>query len=934
MKMRRFKTLSALLFLLTLPLGIWAQEMSEKYSLTTQMFLNELKEQAKEQAKGPRRAPELSPEETQERLIASPDTIGGIPYISCFIHLNDVADLGEVQALGVRVEETFDRLNFVTAQVPVAQIESLAAIDNVTRIKVAQLMTPFTDVAKQKTNVDDLLTLSSDATLAGINSMFDGTGIVLGIIDTGIDFQHIAFKDKDGNCRIKRAYVWDGSSVYDEEVTSVAPTTDDATGDHGTHTSSTAGGSSVIVDGSTVTVTDNHAAATYGGMAPGADLYLAGIKGLADTYLSNALMKIVEYADAQGKPLVVSNSWGSHFGPRDGSDEWTELVDSYFGDSHPNHVILFSTANNAGRGGDIGGYFVKKNSASSASPLGTIIRSTGDNEGNKYTSLLANAWATVELNCTLYVLDDSTGAILRSWTVTSTTSSFEGLEDYYTGTLKVYVDQEYGKHYVYVYSNNLTTTSEDAYTTLAIEVYPTSGTTDIDMWSGSSNYYTGHLTTEDHTWTAGTDDMCVCNQTALANVISVGAYMSKTHWKNYENKGYRYVVSNEEDDIASFSSYATAELSPTGEAYPCITAPGAMVTAGVNHFHATGSSSYFSENYVSRLIVNNTNNPYGVMQGTSMATPVAAGIVALWMQAAQSVGKDLTVNEVKDIMAATAIKDSYVTTGTNASHFGNGKIDALAGIEYILSHYGKLNLANNGSNSEAISTAAESGKKYEVTLSGRTLYKDGDWNTLCLPFAVSNLSGTPLQGATVKTLTSSSFDSETGELTLDFTEDEDNLTAIEAGKPYIVKWTKAEDYDADNSKYDISNPIFEDVTIIGTANNITTSCVDFVGCTSPVQLPVGSTNLYLGSGNSLYYPATSKSIGSCRAYFTLHLNSSTPVKQFVMSFGEDDADGIEALPQVGSGEGASWYDLNGRRLSGKPSQKGIYIYNGRKEVLK
>ena len=139
-------------------------------------------------------------------------------------------------------------------------------------------------------------------------------------------------------------------------------------------------------------------------------------------------------------------------------------------------------------------------------------------------------------------------------------------------------------------------------------------------------------------------------------------------------------------DIAPFSSYATAEQSPTGLAYPWITAPGAYIAAGVNHYHTTAvdNSSYYG---TSNLVVNSSQNPYGMMQGTSMATPVAAGIVALWLQAARSVGKDLTVGEVKEIMAQTAINDSYTTTGPNASHFGHGKIDALAGLHYILSNY-------------------------------------------------------------------------------------------------------------------------------------------------------------------------------------------------------------------------------------------------------
>ena len=111
--------------------------------------------------------------------------------------------------------------------------------------------------------------------------------MVLGVIDTGIDFQHIAFKDKNGNSRIKWAYVYDGKSEKEYyTITNFSPTTDAKDQDHGTHTATTAGGSSVIVNGSTVTVTDNHSSATYGGMAPGADLYLAGVSSLKDTYLT------------------------------------------------------------------------------------------------------------------------------------------------------------------------------------------------------------------------------------------------------------------------------------------------------------------------------------------------------------------------------------------------------------------------------------------------------------------------------------------------------------------------------------------------------------------------------------------------------------------------------------------------------------------------
>ena len=592
------RTLTTLVLLTAPVMMLWAQEMNEKFSMTTQMFLHELKEQP---ASVPHRAPgRRSSDGTTmrkaRRLIASPDTVAGVAYISCFIHLKNASSLNEVRALGVEVEETFDGLDFVTARVPVNQLEALADIGNVTKIKVARQMRPLTDEARKVTNVDDLLTQSNDATALGITSKYDGTGVILGIIDTGIDFQHIAFKDKDGNSRIKRAYVYNGNSAQEySNITSTYPTTDDNSEDHGTHTSSTAGGSSVIVDGSTVTVTNDHANATYGGMAPGADLYLAGIKGLNDTHLTNALKNMVTYADDQGKPLVVSNSWGSGWGPRDGTGELAELVGQHFGDNHPNRVILFAASNDAGHknGNEGGGYFVKKSAVTSTSPLGTIIR-TDEDGGDYYGGTIACAWTannSTKLNCKLYVLNSSTGDILETSTITNTQYNFSGLNSYYTGTMKIYIQSDNGKYQVILYSEGgMQSKSSGAYT-LAIEVYPESGSANINMWSGDWSFFTNHLTTTGHTWMEGTDDMCVSDEATIPNAISIGAYVSKRDWTTYSGNSY-YQPAYTVGDIAYFSSYATAEQSPTGLAYPWISAPGARLAAGVNHYHTASVDNY------------------------------------------------------------------------------------------------------------------------------------------------------------------------------------------------------------------------------------------------------------------------------------------------------------------------------------------------------
>ncbi len=677
--------------------GFAQTDIDGKLSITTQMFLDELKGNLEfspttsSTSKPGRSIREVDSHKLpNERIYAAPDTIDGIAYISCFVTLDDNSDTSSLEALGVIVQCKFNA-GIITCLIPVDKIEEVAAIGRVSKIEVSALKKPMTDVTRQKTNVDDVLTNSTDAQTAGLLEQYDGTGVVLGVIDTGIDFQHIAFKDKDGNSRIKRAYVYKGSGSATEytSITSSAPTTDTSSQDHGTHTCSTAGGSSVVISGSSVTVTDDHANATYGGMAPGADLYLAGIADLSDTYIANAFQKIINYADDNNQPVVISNSWGSQRGPHDGTGDFADIMAGYFGDNYPNHICLFAASNDAGQASasDGGGYHLS-GTATASNPLGTIIRYNyySDTDGAYlYDGVIANAWArsTNALACKVYVLNDKTGEILSEKTVTSSGTSVS-VSSYFSGSLTVYFDESStGKHEVLLYANQLITRSHSSYDsnyTLAVEFYPTSGSTVIDVWGENYSTFAGYLTTSGHTWTAGSDDMSVSDEATDPNVISIGAYVSKNQITDYSGSSHSYSSYYTVDDIAYFSSYATAAESPTGLQYPWITAPGARLVAGVNHY----CSDYTTGDYKTDRVNANTTYPYAAMEGTSMATPAAAGIVALWLQAAQEVGKNMTVNDIKEVMKETAINDTYTTTGANASHFGNGKIDALAGIQYIL----------------------------------------------------------------------------------------------------------------------------------------------------------------------------------------------------------------------------------------------------------
>ena len=271
-----------------------------------------------------------------------------------------------------------------------------------------------------------------------------------------------------------------------------------------------------------------------------------------------------------------------------------------------------------------------------------------------------------------------------------------------------------------------------------------------------------------------------------------------------------------------------------------------------------------------------------------------------------------------------------------------------------------LELANAADNSDVIQKA--NGKVYSrVTLTGRTLYKDGDWNTICLPFDVSgddlNNNDNPLHCSTIMELDVESKESDgitpktrldnNGTLYLAFTTVYDYFypsTGLKAGKPYIIKWAKADGYDqADPETRDLKDPVFNLVAIKDLYNVVKADGFSFKGTYD--QLIKDSENkdyLFLGANNKLYYPQPDlsddqnpkyASIGAFRAYFRLN-DSQCKVKEFKLSFGEDEETSITPALSQGEGEQAV-YDLSGRKIANgqRPTAKGLYIVNGKK-ILK
>ena len=227
----------------------------------------------------------------------------------------------------------------------------------------------------------------------------------------------------------------------------------------------------------------------------------------------------------------------------------------------------------------------------------------------------------------------------------------------------------------------------------------------------------------------------------------------------------------------------------------------------------------------------------------------------------------------------------------------------------------------------ALSTAVD------ITLAGRTLYKDGFWNTLCLPFDVDlNADGCPLAGAKARTLTSASIEGTTLNLTFG-----GDVTELKAGTPYIIKWTSGDD---------IVSPVFTGVTIDATNRDYTStdSKVSFKGTYAPITWDAENTSiLFLGvkdNKSALYYPAAGAGLNSFRAYF--ELSEGTEARAFNLNFGDGESTGIVDVDYKSTDNESGvtnrlqqgWFDLQGRRLSAKPTTPGLYINNGKKIVIK
>ena len=234
-------------------------------------------------------------------------------------------------------------------------------------------------------------------------------------------------------------------------------------------------------------------------------------------------------------------------------------------------------------------------------------------------------------------------------------------------------------------------------------------------------------------------------------------------------------------------------------------------------------------------------------------------------------------------------------------------------VELEVEYETALALSETTDNSAALTEW--DGYEADVTLT-RTL-QAGSWNTFAAPFSTA----IP-EGWTVKELSSATFAD--GTLTLNFA----TAASIEAGKPYLVKVA---------ATTDLSTAPFTGAIVSKDAQPFTSTDVDFIPTLGATTIEGSDTKavLFLAANNTLLNPsALPADMKGFRAYFQLKGETASLARAFSMNFGDGETTGIIAIgtDRAASTDNAT-YTLDGRRIS-KATQKGVYIQNGKKVIIK
>jgi subtilisin family serine protease len=449
---------------------------------------------------------------------------------------------------------------------------------------------------------------------------YTGTGIKVGILDSGLDTQP-ANSDLPAVIE-KRDY---------SNYPTVDTTVENSITGHGTHVAGTILGRGVL----SVSNTGNGGGA-YKGMAPDAGLVFLKIGNDVNASASDAATIAAAHAAVDTfHAKVLSMSYGGWDEYHDGSSASEQTIDWVYSKGVP----FFISAGNDGATNRHYSSTVPANDTSGFIQIN--VASAGTNSTKLFFNLVWSDGIGVHNNLNLIYYDNSY-TNLTAVTHYLTTESSRGTESQYSN-YDNYVPSGSSTYYVRVV--NPSSNSQ------FFHIFEDWGDRKVKFNSPDRNYTVGGPATADH-------------------AFAVAAYVSRNVWTDYSGSAWTYGYTL--NDIAPFSSRGPRV---DGTQKPNIAAPGSVVISIRDRDVYTSPNTSWVDN--DGTTGGDAN--YLVMQGTSMACPVAAGAAALVLSSYPTA----TPDQVYDTISSNAISDAYTGSLPNST-WGYGKLDVNAAVETIL----------------------------------------------------------------------------------------------------------------------------------------------------------------------------------------------------------------------------------------------------------
>lgn len=561
-------------------------------------------------------------------------------YIPATLQASDAATLEEY---GIKVGTQAG--GYTTALIPASLFPNLHEIPSIAYIDAGNVAYPMLDEALP--NIDYPQILQTPYT-----STYMGKGVIVGIVDIGFQWDHIAFRNADGSTRILAAWNQNDStgtapepysygSIYDtqEELLAATPCTHEV---HGTHVASIAAGSAI----------DN---IPYGGVAREASLVLVEalhtpdggiyIEGIVD-----GINYIFEYAEKCYMPCVINLSIGGSMGPHDGTSPFDMMCDSLQGTGR----LIVGAMGNSGNLNYHLGYDFAQAEEVRAGLRGGLPELDG--------------WSKEPVQYGIELYHGHTDTVLDRTGWIPLDTLFEYSLQYFDREILVEAaSQQYPHNNCYNTRISVSGINNLGNAYFALCIKGESGR--VNVWCNAPT--TQFSTRGFDGWLDGDTEMTLNEIGGTGKrITSVGSFTTDT-LKNTNN------VFKVDYELYAVSPFSGRGYTADGRMKPDISAPGSLITAALNGTLAGDTENYYYGKVENAYEIDGATYYYGANSGTSMASPVVTGTYAIWLQAEPT----LTPEQAKEVLQHTAKQDEFTT---DPAATGYGKIAPYAGLQYLL----------------------------------------------------------------------------------------------------------------------------------------------------------------------------------------------------------------------------------------------------------